>query len=128
MRMDKVFDSMDQSTFLRIIDDILLQGTSEEEVISLLDKVLALCKKHNIVVSLQKFEIGCELGFCGYWIKYNKDSDTVTIQPDPHQISVLKQFSTPRTKKQLESFLGLALYLSKWTNKFTFSCPHLREL
>ena len=56
MRMEKIFESMDQSTFLRIIDDILLQGTSEEEVISLLDKVLALCKKHNIVVSLQKFE------------------------------------------------------------------------
>ena len=54
--------------------------------------------------------------------------NAVLITPDPRNIEVLKDFPVPNSKKQLESFLGMGLYLSKFTNKFSMSCNNLREL
>ena len=72
--------------------------------------------------------MGEGLIFCGYYIRYCVEQGEVLISSDPRNISVLKEFPIPKSKKELESFLGMSLYLSKFTNKFSVSCVNLREL
>jgi len=103
-RMDIAFETMSPENFIRLIDDILIQGQTEEEVIKIIDQVLTLCKKYGHVVSLIKVGFGQKLVFCGYLIEYDPKYDKVTIQPDPQQIDVLKQFDIPTKQKEVESF------------------------
>ena len=62
---------------MKIVDDIIIWATTNEEMWSRINIVLERCKSHNITISRKKLEIGEEIEFAGHVIS-NKG-----IKPDP---------------------------------------------
>lgn len=50
------------------------------------------------------------------------------IQPDPSKVSALKQMSSPTSRQELQTFLGLANYLSPFIPNLSALTASLREL
>lgn len=46
------------------------------------------------------------------------------IRPDPEKVSAIENFPTPKTKKQVQSFLGICNYYRRFIKNFsTIACP-----
>ena len=50
------------------------------------------------------------------------------VQPDPHKLKVLTDMPPPKTKKELQAFLGIINYLSKFCPSTVEVCKSLRKL
>jgi hypothetical protein len=50
----------------KLVDDILIEGTTYDELFERIDQVLQRCKEANITISLQKMQIGEEVDFASY--------------------------------------------------------------
>lgn len=50
------------------------------------------------------------------------------VQPDPQKVSALAEIKAPQSKKELQTFLGLATYLAKFLPALAEICAPLRNL
>ena len=89
--------------------------------------------KHLSTVLQQLGEVGlsvkptkCQLGMkecvLGHVVGYGN------VKPDPGKIEAVRQFSTPRTKKQVRAFLGLAGYYRWFIPNFSAMASPLTDL
>ena len=83
----------------------------------------------NLTFSLRKCVFrGTQLRFLGHIVKNG------SISPDPERSAPFRNFPIPSTIKELERFIGLAVYHSKWVPRFShvmeplFSALKLRSL
>ena len=87
------------------LDDIVVFGTTEEEFISNLRKVLQRLIDHNITVNPAKCQIGLEeIEYVGHTVSSKGTHFT------REKLQKVIEFTRPKTGKQLRSFLGLANY------------------
>ncbi|KAE9167490.1 hypothetical protein PF004_g28808 [Phytophthora fragariae] len=115
--MQRVF--ADQRAFCKAYFDDLFVFTpsdSMEEHLAALEKVLERCKEEQLYIKLSKCtfcasEIPCLGDFIG--------ADGIRMDPD--KISIIKNYPLPKTKRELQSFLGTCVYVLKY-------CPGFAEL
>ncbi|POM70032.1 Reverse transcriptase, partial [Phytophthora palmivora] len=106
----------DQSDFCRAYFDDLFVFTNTESVndhLTALDKVLARCEKEQLFIKLFKCtfcaeEIPCLGDYIG----------RQGIRMDPDKIRTIREWPTPRTKRELQSFLGTCVYVLKYCPEF----------
>ncbi|POM79820.1 LOW QUALITY PROTEIN: Reverse transcriptase, partial [Phytophthora palmivora] len=106
----------DQSDFCRAYFDDLFVFTNTESVndhLTALDKVLARCEKEQLFIKLSKCtfcaeEIPCLGDYIG----------RQGIRMDPDKIRTIREWPTPRTKRELQSFLGTCVYVLKYCREF----------
>jgi hypothetical protein len=71
-------------------------------------------RKNNLELQPDKCDfLRKEVTFLGYRISKHR------VEPDARKIEVIKNFLTPRTAKQLKSFLGLAGYYRNFVPQFS---------
>ena len=87
------------------IDDIIVHGQSEEDLLANLRKVFERCRQFRITFNPQKSKIGLDRID---WVGHQLDADGLHFSAD--QLSEVAQFPTPLGAKGLRSFLGLANY------------------
>lgn len=96
------------------MDDIVIGGKTKEEHDDNLQKFLDRAKLKNITFSKEKSVFGGKtLRFLGHIITAG------TIAPDPDRSAPFVNFPIPTTIKQLERFVGLAVYHAKWISGFS---------
>ena len=100
---------------LKIVDDMLVQARTEQELYSRIRMVLQRCREAGITISLRKLECGQSVSFAGYVIS----SDG--IRPDPEKIRAITDFPVPKNASEVRSFLGLA-------NQLAFFIPDVARL
>ncbi|CAB4046217.1 Hypothetical predicted protein, partial [Paramuricea clavata] len=76
-RSDDAIHGIDGVT--KLVDDVLIQAESEEELKSRLYQVLERCKSHGITISKRKIHVGTPLKFAGFLITQEG------IRPDPNK-------------------------------------------
>ena len=89
------------------IDDILLitKGTFDEHI-ALLRKVLDRCRTSKLLVNLRKSKFfGDEFAYLGFILSPDG------LRPDPKKVEAISKLESPKTKKQLQSFLGMVNYI-----------------
>ncbi|KAJ0394727.1 hypothetical protein ATCC90586_002200 [Pythium insidiosum] len=109
----------DQREFCRVYFDDLFVFTktdSVEDHLDALDRVLARCEEQQLYIKLAKCtfcaeEIPCLGDFIG------KDG----VRMDPDKIRAIRDWPLPRTKRDLQSFLGTCVYVLRY-------CPDFAEL
>jgi len=107
----------------KIIDDLLLEGSTPGELLQRFKNLLQRCREHNIILSKKKLQIAQDnLVFAGYIIGQNG------IRPDPSKIAGISKFPTPKDITSLRSFLGLANQLGGFCPDMTHMTAVLREL
>ena len=112
--LQKVFQ--DLRDVMRIyFDDIYVFTQSEnvEEHIKALDRVLKRCEEQQLYIKLSKCqfcvdEIPCLGDFVG----------RKGVRMDPDKVKIIADWPVPKTKKQMESFLGTTVYVSKFCKNF----------
>ena len=101
------------------LDDLVIGGATMAEHDENLAKFLARCRELNVSLNRKKCSFGVtKLSWLGYLIEGNE------IRPDPERTRALEEFPVPTTMRNLEQFLGMATYYSKFVVDFaTLAAP-----
>ena len=112
-RTDKAL--MDLKGIHKLVDDILICGTSYEELNERIRSMFERCREHGITLSAKKYQIGPEVTFAGYVI--NEEG----TKQDPKFMKAIADFPAPTNLTDLRSLMGLV-------NRFTDSAPDLKQM
>ena len=81
----------------------------------------------NWKFSIEKGQCGTSISFCG--LELSADANLqVTVLPSNNTIKELINFDSPRTKRQLQSLLGVLNTLVKWIPGLSNHNSRMREL
>ena len=106
-----------------IADDILVYGTTIEEHDHNLKRMLQMCRKRGIKLNGDKSVIrATELQFYGNLIT------SKGLKPDPMKISAIVNMEPPKSRRELETFLGMVNYLAKFLPNLAEVTHPLRSL
>lgn len=103
--MNNTFQDMIGKRCLIYIDDILVFGKDKQEHDENLKSVLQRLKECNLIENMEKrVECQTRIKFLGYLIEEN------SIYPTTERCQGIKTYTEPRTRKQLQRFLGMCNY------------------
>ena len=102
-----------------IADDIVVFGKTSEEHDGNMHGMLRRCQDTGLKLKPDKCFVKQEkIKF--YGVVFSQGG----IQPDPNKISALKQMSAPKSRQELQTFLGLANHLGPFIpNLSTLTAP-----
>ena len=119
-RSDEAMAGLD--FILKIVDDILIMASSEEELLERIKIVLNRCRAAGIRVSKAKLNTGTTVKFAGFI--FNADG----VSPDPDKTAAIRDFPAPTNLTELRSFLGLAQQLGHFAPDLSHMASRLRAL
>ena len=104
-------------------DDIIIWGTSKKELRDRSHKVFEAISKSGLKLNKSKcqFEM-TEIKFLGHKISANG------IEADPEKITAITKMPNPTSVKELQRFLGITNYLSKFIPNYSNITAPLRQL
>lgn len=105
------------------IDDILIYGKDLIEHDSRLKKVISVLNENNVVIRNDKCCFRMEkVNFLGHELSGEG------VRPLKKYISTIKEFRAPKTTGELQSFLGLVNFVSKWIPNYATVTEPLKIL
>lgn len=105
------------------IDDLIIWGKTKEEHDNRLKKILDRAREKNIRFNLGKCKIGLkEVKYLGHI--FSKDG----LKPDDDKIQAVLKMKSPTNVKELETFLGMITYISKFIPNASQATTILRDL
>ncbi|RWR99922.1 Pol polyprotein-like protein, partial [Leptotrombidium deliense] len=106
--MEEALKKLPRGTFKRYMDDIITGGKTVAEVIEKLRLLFAALEDAGLTLKTSKCYIGFdEIDFLGYRL-----SDK-GLQPGLSKVDAIVNFPTPKTPRQVRSFLGLVGYFKR---------------
>ncbi|KAF1315780.1 reverse transcriptase, partial [Globisporangium splendens] len=92
---------------------VFTKSTNVQEHLEALDRVLHRCEEQQLYIKLSKcqFCVG-EIPCLGDFVGRNG------VHMDPDKIEIVQEWPVPKTKKQMESFLGTTVYVSRFCKDF----------
>ena len=105
------------------IDDLLVHGRTDDELLDNLRKILVRLRENRVTANPEKTELGLdEVEYVGHLIS----SEGTSFTPEK-RLQVL-EFPPPATQKALLQFIGLVNYFRDHVPQMTEMCKPLREL
>ena len=98
---------------------IYTEQTNVQKHVEALDKVLKCCEEQKLYIKLSKCQFCVEEIPClGDFIGRNG------VRMDPDKVKIIQEWPIPKNKKQMESFLGTTVYVSRFCKDYAqFSGP-----
>lgn len=117
--MDQLFGSKFGRRVFVYLDDIIVTGSTFEEHASLLTQVLERLKYANLSINYEKSQFfPSELKYLGHVV------DRFGLRVDPAKVAAITAFPTPKTKKEVRRFLGMASWYRRFIQSFaTIAAP-----
>ena len=119
-KTDQIFQTVPD--LIKIVDDGLIQGETQEEVLQKFETALQACRENNLTLAAKKLEYGTQVNFGGYIIGRSG------VRPDPKKVQAIKDFPRPKDITSLRSFLGLANQLAFFVPDFAHTTSPMRDL
>jgi transposase InsO family protein len=105
------------------IDDLAIYGRTRQEHDERLQKVLERCLEKGIHLNKAKCKFAAqEAKFLGHILSAEG------LKPDPDKIKAVTELPTPKSKEELQRFLGMVTYLSKFIPNVSQKTEPLRRL
>ncbi|GBG58981.1 hypothetical protein CBR_g24330 [Chara braunii] len=121
--MDKVLREQIGRFVVVYLDDILIFSKSMEEHLKHLEEVLAILKKTQLHLNLEKSEFGKDsVIYLGHRLS------AAGLEPEATKIEVIRDWPQPPNIRELRSFLGLASYYWKFVPRFSIIARPLSRL
>ena len=106
-----------------IVDDILVWGSTVEEHDARLERVLERTQERNLKLNKDKSQIRLkEISYVGHILSQDG------IKPDPRKVQAIMKLEIPENKEELQRFLGMTTYLSKFIPNYSHTSAPLRIL
>ena len=97
-----------------VVDDLLIWGTTEEEHDARLEEVLRRAQQRNLKLNKDKSQIKLkQISYIGHIL--GEDG----IRPDPKKVTAVVEMKSPTNKEELQRFLGMTTYLSKFIHNYS---------
>jgi hypothetical protein len=121
--MDAALSGLKWKVCICYIDDIIVFSKTFQEHKEHLRLVLGRLKAANLCISLSKcFFVSENIRYLGHVVSAEG------VRPDPGKVNAVKQWPSPSSKGEVQSFLGLTSYYRKFIpNHASISAP-LRQL
>ncbi|GBG78493.1 hypothetical protein CBR_g26521 [Chara braunii] len=121
--MDKVLREQIGRFVVVYLDDILIFSKSMEEHLKHLEEVLAVLKKTQLHLNLEKSEFGKDsVIYLGHRLS------AAGLEPEATKIEVIRDWPQPVNIRELRSFLGLSSYYWKFVPRFSIIARPLSRL
>ena len=118
-----VLDGLAPKECLAYFDDIIVHGNSVSQVLQRLERVLERLSSAGLTLNPAKCQLFRPVvTYLGH--RVSKDG----IGPDPEKVQKVVDWRTPRSKKELLSFLGLAGYFRRYLATFAKTAAPLTQL
>jgi len=105
------------------VDDIHITSTSFEEHMYHLEQIFKKFEQHNITINKKKSQfLKNQVVFLGHIISQKG------ITMDPDKIQTIKNFQPPKTKKQVQAFIGFINFYRKFIRDLSQDTGHLSKL
>ena len=106
-----------------VVDDLLVWGEDEEQHDNRLLKVLERARAQNLKLNKDKCHIKQhKISYVGHIL--TKDG----LKLDPKKTKAITEMPSPRNKEELQRFLGMLTYLTKFIPNFSQVASPLRTL
>ena len=120
--VSKIFEDFSDWT-IAIYDNLLVLAHDYEDACAKLERIIDRCIEYNLYLKFSKSWLGFdEVVFFGYRCRYQSYSLT-----DDRKL-VLNEYLPPRTLKQMQSFLGAALYFRNFVPHYATRAAPLNEM
>ena len=110
------------SGIIKLIDDILIFGDTEEQLYERLESVIQRCQESGITLSSKKIDIGREMNFAGFHISEQGRS------PTEDRLAAIRNFPTPTDTTSARSFVGLANQVGEFFPDVAHATAAISEL
>ena len=107
---------------VKLVDDILIQAATQEELLERLRAVFLRCREHQITLAKKKVKVGEEVDFAGFTVAADG------VRPDPKLVAGIAEMKAPTNVTELRSFLGLAQQLTLFQPDLAHMTEPLRQL
>ena len=112
--MNNVFMEFLDKFVVVFIDDILVYSKNEEEHEGHLRQILEKLREHKLYAKFSKCEFWLNtVGFLGHIVSAEG------IAVDPAKVSAVTEWESPKSAKDIRSFLGLAGYYRRFIENFS---------
>merc|ERR1712239_96998 len=96
--------------FCQATDKIITAAREDlETVISVFFKH---CQKENVKISRKKLQLDTQIIFGG--VELDTSGEEIIYTPQDEKLQEVQDFKAPRTKKELQSFLGVVATFHRW--------------
>ena len=105
-----------------IADDIIVWGATTKQHDERLEQVLKRAEEINLKLNPKKCKIRVDqVTYIGYVLSGEG------IRPDPEKMRAIAEYPAPQNKQELQRFLGMINYISKFIQNFSDNTVTLRE-
>ena len=105
------------------VDDILLEGSTEDEVLHKFELLLICCQKFNIKISRRKVQFGESVKFAG--VNLGGENG---CKPAQEKCQAILDLAPPESVKEVRSFLGMANSFRNFLPRMSHSLENIRKL
>ena len=121
--MDRVLHGLEHKIALSYLDDIIVYGSSVDEVLDNLNVVLGRIGESGIKLKAKKcFLFQRETTYLGHVIS------SEGVKCDPAKIQAVKEWHPMKTTRQVKSFLGMVCYYNKFIRDYAAVSRPLYDL
>src|SRR5882757_5271673 len=122
--MDHIFQELKMKGYVIVyMDEILIFSTTLEEHKNVVKEVLEILQKNKLCVKPDKCEFHQnEVEFLGFIVRNRK------IKMDPGKVAAVREWKSPTTKKEVQTFLGFANFYWKFIKNFAEDSLNLTPL
>lgn len=122
--IDKIFKDLErQGIVLTFIDDLIIPARCKEEAFNHLKLVLQRASEFGLEINWSKCQfLRTDITYLGYQVSNNE------IRPSETKIKDVLRYPEPKSKKALQSFLGLTGYFRKFIKDYAKIAKPLSDL
>ncbi|KAK2710346.1 hypothetical protein QYM36_013861 [Artemia franciscana] len=119
-KMEEIFQGLKGLKIL--VDDLLIYGATREEHNRRLTEVLERARQKGVKFNRSKCQIAVQsVCYFGHIIS------NAGIKPDPEKLRAINEMPTPKSKKELQTFLGMLNFLSRYIPNLETQNQPLRD-
>ena len=121
--MSRILHGLEWKICLVYIDDVIIFSADFKEHLTRLKLVFDRLREANLKLKPSKCHFACEsVNYLGFVVSLEG------ISPDPKKLEAVKSFPTPRSVKDVRSFLGLCNYYRRFVQGFANIASPLNHL